>query len=177
MKYILDTKDIETIIDHFISRDNQVCFVCNEELAGLIQEYVYDDHGLYDDDIECDCQELYVSILPTSHIDMRFIVENAFGFSGRYKENDVGECTYYIFTDMPEEEIKRCFPEGEVYHCEFEQEKLTCKDCICCAECEEEEIISELLEFVFEGDSCVDCKARKIIDTLYKFKNRGEREG
>lgn len=180
MRYVLSKKEIERIIDSYVSRNKMAYFVCNRELAEFIEDYVADKYDLWNDGrYDDDCNEFYVAILPVGYIeDYRFRVEDAFGLFRNYKlcDPDV-DCHYYIFTDMPTSEVERCFENGTIWYCEFEQEKLTCKDCICCAECEEEQIISELLEFVFDGDACMDCKMKKIIKTLYEFKDRGTWEG
>jgi hypothetical protein len=87
------------------------------------------------------------------------------------KENEEWMEIYHI--DGEEVDAEEYFEEME--NEKFDEEECNCEDCCEVDESIEAEnaLIDECMEFVFDTDSCINCKIAKIIELAYKFKDIG----
>jgi len=91
------------------------------------------------------------------------------GESDYCKDNELKNGNMFDDENYYECQCEDCIAMREA---EFEQED----ECFC-QECNiprEQELITEVLDFIFDNnDACINCTIDKIIETLYKFKNLG----
>lgn len=106
----LTLSSIFQVIDNHMESETQFMFVTDRDLAEIICEYVADNYGLIDEDMELEdkYQDYYVSL----YIDedgLRFICETARGINGEYKTCDAinDSVDYFICTDMSEREVDK----------------------------------------------------------------------
>lgn len=149
--------ELTDIIDRHLEDEESFLVLCDEDLKERIAEHLYEDWGLIDTKEETDCDEYCISVAWLGD-ECDFSIESAKCRDNTYKMHDIGECDYFIFTDI-DSQIAHHRLIGNKMFCEL----IDCDECEYC-NCGDDEDMDAEVKFIMDRaeellnrDFCPDC--------------------
>lgn len=155
--------ELMDIVSRHLEDEESFVVVCDAELKEELAEHLYENYGLVDTKEETDCNEYYISVAWFGN-ECDFSIESAKCRNDTYKMHDIGECDYFIFTDM-NSQVARERLIGDKMFCEL----IDCDECCHCDEESEDvefEFIMDKAEELLNRNFCPDC-AMEFVANIY----------
>jgi len=156
--------ELMDIVSRHLEDEESFVVVCDAELKEELAEHLYENYGLVDTKEETDCNEYYISVAWFGN-ECDFSIESAKCRNDTYKMHNIGECDYFIFTDI-DSQVARERLIGDKMFCEL----IDCDEYEYC-NCEDDEDMDVEVKFIMDKaeellnrDFCPDCAIQFVAD-------------